>query len=161
MILLVVWSNKVKGVTDMDKWNLRFLDLAKHISNWSKDPSTKVGAVIVDEERKIISLGYNGFPRGVEDLVERLNDRPTKYAMVAHAELNAILSSNVSVKGTTVYVWPLPPCNECAKAIIQSGIKRVITLKVNNERWGSSNKTAKTMFEESGVAFIQIDIENC
>jgi len=161
VILLVVWSNKVKGVTDMDKWNLRFLDLAKHISNWSKDPSTKVGAVIVDEERKIISLGYNGFPRGVEDLVERLNDRPTKYAMVAHAELNAILSSNVSVKGTTVYVWPLPPCNECAKAIIQSGIKRVITLKVNNERWGSSNKTAKTMFEESGVAFIQIDIENC
>jgi len=161
VILLVVWSNKVKGVTDMDKWNLRFLDLAKHISNWSKDPSTKVGAVIVDEERKIISLGYNGFPRGVEDLVERLNDRPTKYAMVAHAELNAILSSNVSVKGTTVYVWPLPPCNECAKAIIQSGIKRVITLKVNNERWGSSNKTAKIMFEESGVAFIQIDIENC
>lgn len=142
----------------MDKWNLRFLELAKHIAGWSKDPSTKVGAVIVNSDRQIVSLGYNGFPRGVDDTGERLNDRPTKYSMVAHAELNAILAATTSVKGTTVYVWPLPPCNECAKAIIQSGIKIVVSPKINNDRWGASNEIAKTMFEESGVTFIQVDI---
>lgn len=142
----------------MNKWDIRFLELAKHISNWSKDPSTKVGAVIVDAERRVVSMGYNGFPRRVEDLEERLNDRPTKYAMVAHAELNAILSSPNSVKGTTVYVWPLPPCNECAKSIIQSGVKKVVAPKIIHERWGLSNELAMTMFKESGVEFVQLEI---
>lgn len=150
-------ENEKNSVIIPTKWTLRFLELAKHVSTWSKDPSTKVGAVIVDDQRRVISMGYNGFPRGVADLEVRLNDRPTKYSMVAHAELNAILSSPNSVKGATIYVWPLPPCNECAKSIIQSGILRVIAPKISNERWGSSNELAATMFRESGVDFIQIE----
>ena len=141
----------------IDHWDIRFLELAKHISTWSKDPSTKVGAVIVDAQRRVVSLGHNGFPRGVKDLEERLNDRPTKYAMVAHAELNAILSAPNSVNNTTVYVWPLPPCNDCAKAIIQSGIKKVYAPKINHERWSESNQIAAIMFSESGVEFIQVE----
>src|SRR5664280_2545750 len=87
------------------KWHIRFLDLAKHIAQWSKDPKTKVGAVIVDEDNIILGIGYNGFPRGVQDYSERYNDRDTKLKYVVHAELNAILNTNRSVKDATIYVW--------------------------------------------------------
>ena len=78
----------------MDNWDKRFLDLAEHVAGWSKDPSTQVGCVIVNDKRVVVGLGYNGFPRGVEDTPERLNDRPTKYLMVQHAEVNAILNGS-------------------------------------------------------------------
>ena len=142
----------------MNKWDLRFLELAKHVSSWSKDPSTKVGAVIVDDKRHVVGLGYNGFPRGVDDTDERLTDRPTKYAMVAHAELNAILNATTKASGSTIYVYPLPPCNECAKLIIQAGIKRVVAPKISHERWGNSNETAATMFSESEIKLELVDI---
>jgi dCMP deaminase len=109
----------------MSKWCQRFLDLAEHIGEWSYDPRTKLGAVIVDDRNRIISIGYNGFPRGVKDLAKRYEDRPTKHLFVAHAERNALDNSPMSVEGCTMYV-PLMPCNECAKSIIQRGIKKVI-----------------------------------
>ncbi len=96
-----------------DKWDDRFLNLAKFVAEWSKDPSTKVGAVIVRPDRTVASVGYNGFPRGVLDHVDRYSDRDTKYAMVVHAENNALINARQSLEGCTLYVTPLPPCTQC------------------------------------------------
>jgi len=134
-------------------WKERFIQLAKHISLWSKDPSTKVGAVIVDSKNRIISTGFNGLPRGVTDTHERLNNRELKYPRIVHAEMNAILNAKSSVEGCTLYVFPIPPCSECAKAIIQAGIKKVIFRDYGGgvEKWSESFMVSKEMFEESGV----------
>lgn len=137
----------------IDKWDLDFLKLAKFWGELkSKDPSTKVGA-IVTRSRHILGMGYNGFPKGVKDTLERLNDRPTKYALVVHAELNAILDCGVKPIGGTIYIWPLFSCANCAKAVIQSGIIRVVTPEPNTERWQSEYDTAMLMYHEAGIAF--------
>lgn len=138
-------------------WKKRFLALARTYSSWSKDPSTKVGAVIVGEDKEVISTGYNGFPRGVIDSQERLEHRETKYQYIVHAEQNAIFNASLTgskLKGSSLFVWGLPICNECAKGIIQTGIKKVYIHKsafeknpVWNERWGMTAK----MFLEAGV----------
>lgn len=141
----------------IDRWDERYIALAKHVGSWSKDPSTKVGAVIVRPDRTVASLGYNGFPRGVVDGDDRLNDRPTKYAMVVHAELNAILSSKEDLTGHTLYVSPLHPCSQCAAAIIQSGIKRVVAHYTEPKGdWLHSFTCAATMFREAGVEVVTI-----
>ena len=132
----------------MNKWDMRFLELAQHVATWSKDPSTQVGAVIVRPDRTIASVGYNGFPRGVIDEPERYAEREVKYKMVVHAEANAILSAREPLHGYTCYVLPLAPCSSCAAMIIQSGIQRVVTTV---ERWEGS---AQTMFQESGVTIV-------
>jgi dCMP deaminase len=135
----------------MTDWDERFLQLAQHIAQWSKDPSTKVGAVIVRPNRTIASVGYNGFPRGVND-DERLNDRPYKYAMTVHAEANAILSANERLDGCTLYVTPLSPCSSCASILIQSGIKRVVAYMPHQpEHWVDSFAIARTMLDEAGI----------
>ena len=136
------------------KWDQRFLELAKLVSSWSKDPSTKVGAVIADD-RKIISVGYNGFPEGVLDTHERYHDRELKYKYMVHAERNALLFANTSVKGMTLYTYPFMPCSECAGMVIQAGIKRVVTLINTNERWQESFKITTNMFDEAGVKLVQ------
>lgn len=133
------------------EWDQRMLDLAAHIAGWSKDPSTKVGAVIVDDLRRVVGHGYNGFPRGVADTPERLNDRPTKYLHVVHAELNAILNARGSVEDCTLYLTH-QPCAECAKAIIQAGLLRVVVSPASGiARWADSHMTAWSMLEEAGV----------
>jgi dCMP deaminase len=139
-----------------EKWIKRYLDLATAVALWSKDPSTQVGAVIVGDNGQIVSQGYNGFPRGVLDSDERYNDRPLKYKLVVHAEMNAILNAlynGASVKGCTLFVHNLPVCNECAKAIIQSGINKVYMDTEINERWQESWNLTKQMFEEAGVEY--------
>jgi dCMP deaminase len=106
--------------------------MAKEISSWSKDPNTQVGAVAVGDKGQILSQGYNGFPRGILDRPDRLNDRETKYKFVVHAEMNVIYNatySGVSLDGAQLYVYGLPVCNECAKGIIQVGIKEVYISK--------------------------------
>lgn len=136
------------------KWDARFLDLATFVAQWSKDPSTKVGAVIVDDKRRIIALGYNGFPRGVDDDPKLYADRTTKYPMVVHAELNAILNALGPVEGCTLYVTPLSPCSECAKAIIQAGIHRLVISRqaaAGADRWGDSTKIGWMMMDEAGL----------
>ena len=136
-----------------DKWDKRFIDLAKLVGSWSKDPSTKVGAVIVDDKKRIVSVGYNGFPRGVEDSEKRLCDRSQKYDIIVHAEMNALAFAKGSVEGCTLYTWPFQPCSRCAGFIIQSGIKRVVTIKKDNseDRWTSNFNLAQQLFSESGV----------
>lgn len=134
----------------------RYIKLAKEISEWSKDPSTKVGAVVVGNKGQIVSQGYNGFPRGFKDSIERYSDRQIKYKYIIHAEANAIynaLYNGASVENCTIYVHGLPPCLECAKAIVQSGIKRVVTGSKPDERWLKSNQDAMDIFNESNVEF--------
>ena len=136
------------------KWDQRFLDLAKFVSQWSKDPSTKVGGVIVDEHKRVISLGFNGFAKGVKDTEERYSNRELKYSMVVHAEVNALLFAERDVTGCTLYTYPFAPCSSCASLVIQSGIKRVVAPHPTRElleRWGDSLKLAKTLFFEAGV----------
>ena len=140
-------------------WEEYFMGLA-HLSGLrSKDPNTQVGAVIVDENNRVVSIGYNGFPSGVSD-----DEFPwgreggvldTKYAFVVHAELNAILNSQRSVRGCTLYV-SLFPCNECAKAIIQSGIRRIV---YESDKYADTDVTqvSKKMLMEAGVELVQLN----
>lgn len=137
----------------MDKWDVRFLSLAEHIASWSKDPSTKCGAVITDGKR-IVSVGFNGFPAQTKDSDDLYTNRPEKYRRVIHAEQNAMAFSNRDLFGCTLYVWPMPPCSQCAAMIIQRGIFRVVTTKPDDtqlERWRESFDSAISMFRESGV----------
>jgi len=110
-------------------WDYYFLHISEAVARKSKDPSTRVGAVIVGQDNEIVSTGYNGFPRGITDSSERLEDRPTKYKYIVHAEANAIYNAVRGGRATRdccIYVAGLPPCHECAKAIIQAGIVRVV-----------------------------------
>lgn len=147
-----------------EKWDKRFLELAEHVSQWSKDPSTKVGAVLVEPSKKlVVGLGFNGFPRGVDDTPERLSDRDTKYRFVVHAEVNAILMAGERSRGSTLYVVPsfaIPCiCNECAKVAIQAGVKEIVGYTPSPDaaerakRWYSSLEAAKQMCDEAGVKY--------
>ena len=139
----------------MTKWDTRFLDLAKQISTWSKDPSTHVGCVVVGPDREIRSTGFNGLPRGIEDSNERLNNREVKYPLICHAEENAIMHAariGMSLKDCTAYVtWP--PCTRCARSLIQAGIANVIYPKKIEipERWSSDFELSLNMFKEADV----------
>ena len=138
----------------MTNWNRRFLGLAEYVAGWSKDPSTKVGAVIVDQQRIILALGYNGFPRGIYDRCERLTDRDTKLRLTVHAEINALHNASASVRGATLYTWPLSPCSACALQIIQAGIARVVAPYAGAElfdRWRDALTDADDLFREAGV----------
>ena len=140
-------------MTRPDKWDLRLIGLAKHVAQWSKDPSTQVGAVIADEKHRVLSLGFNGFARGVRDLAERLENREIKYDMIIHAERNALLFANASVDGASVYVWPLLPCAQCAATLIQAGIAEVIAPAADAERakrWAAQTELARTRFAGAG-----------
>lgn len=150
----------------MSKWVKYFLGICDAVSVKSKDPSTKVGAVIVGPSREIRTTGYNGFPRCVEDTHARLNDRPTKYQLTVHAEMNAILAAaknGVSLEECVLYThWH--PCHECAKAIIQCGIRKVFVSgsfmkKRGVTGWEDSFKVAKEMFDEAGVNLMIFDEE--
>ena len=136
---------------NITKWDKRFLELAKLVGSWSKDPSTQVGAVIVDSENIIVSTGYNGFPKGIQDLEERLLDREQKYDIIIHAEANALLHAKRSVEGCTLYTWPFEPCSRCAGLIIQSGIKRVVSIINSDKRWEKNFTLARQLFNEAGI----------
>lgn len=143
-------------------WDRKFLGLAAHVAGWSKDPSTKTGAVVVGRDKTEVALGYNGFPPGIADTPERLNDRPLKYKLVVHAERNALDNARFDVRGGTVYVSPWPPCAECAKSIITRGIKRVVAVEPTPEqveRWGDSFKLMKLLFDEAGVELVLVSRE--
>lgn len=140
------------------KWDNDYLDLAQWWADRrSKDPSTKVGAVIVNAHNEVLSLGYNGLTPGVCDSAEILNDRAKKYTFVAHAERNALDLAKGDVAGATIYVSPLPICHECAKSIAQRRLRRVVIRadQLDNERWRESWQAARHIMECRGV---QIDI---
>lgn len=136
-----------------DHWRDRFFDLARLVATWSKDPSTQVGAVIVRPDRTIVSVGYNGFPRGTDDHHQLLNNREMKLRRTVHAEVNAILTAKQNLEGCTLYVTPLHPCASCAGIIVQSGIKEVFAelAKEPNQSWIEDFNTASRMFKEAGV----------
>lgn len=142
---------------DYISWDEYFMGVAILASKRSKDPNTQVGACIVNEENIILSTGYNGFPSGCSDDEypwEREGEN-TKYPYVVHAELNAILNANgKSLRNSRIYV-ALFPCNECAKAIIQSGIKEVIYLSDKYET-ASSTIASKRMLASAGVEIKQL-----
>ena len=148
------------------KWDRRYVESAEFYSRWSKDPRTKVGAVIIGDQGQEISQGFNGFPRGIHDLPDRLNNRETKKRFVIHAELNAIYNAvhnNASPKDSTIYVHGLPVCHECAKAIIQSGIKRVVyntPIDPKNTAWFNSTMLALSMFAEVGIEVLYLENED-
>lgn len=142
--------------TESDKWSKRFIGLANHIAEWSKDPSTKVGAVIVRPDNSIVSMGYNGYARGVEDCF--LDDREFKYARTIHAELNAVLSARTSVEGCHAYV-SLCPCSNCASSLVQAGIRKVFFNPIPKElfgRWGSSFEVTFDIFDQAGVEYAEV-----
>lgn len=139
----------------MNKWDQRFCELARFVSEWSKDPKAKVGAVVVSRRGGDITVGYNGFPIGVEDSDELLHDKDEKLKRVVHAEVNAIIAAGLRAQGSTIYVWGKPVCSHCAGAIIQSGVKRVVSLSPESEPaasvWRESGEIAFDMFKEAGL----------
>lgn len=143
----------MKNVTE---WQRRYLDLAKHVSTWSKDPSRKIGAVAVGSKGQILSQGYNGFPRKIIDTEERLNNREVKYQYVVHAEMNVIYNATfngISLDGADLYVYGLPVCSECAKGIIQVGIRSVYILTEEKipAKWIASWNHTHNMFSEAKI----------
>lgn len=151
-----------------EKWDKRFLDMAKHISSFSKDRSTRVGCVIVGPNREIRSTGYNGMVRGVNDDIDARHERPVKYSWIEHSERNAIYNAarmGTSLDGCTLYCGSTlvgPPCVDCARALIQSGIVRVVgSLGDDNpsrweDRWKDSMMISMEMFSEAGIIFTTV-----
>jgi dCMP deaminase len=138
-------------------WDKRFVELAILVAGWSKDTSTRIGAVIVGADRAVRSLGYNGFPRGVDDSIQARYERPLKYLWTVHAEENAILNAvrnGVSLDGCIIYLNGFP-CTPCARAIVQCGIRTLVGFKPNfsDPTYGEEYKQTIEMFQEAGIAF--------
>ena len=142
----------------MENWDKKFIKLSSHVSTWSKDKNKKVGAVIVDNDNIVLSMGYNGIPRGCDDTDESRYERPIKYLFTEHAERNAIYHAarhGVSLKDCKLYVT-LFPCADCARAMIQSGITKLIAPEpnLNHEVWGDHFKAAIQMMEEAKIEIV-------
>jgi len=144
--------------TKQAEWDQFFIGMADYVSTRSKDPSTKVGAVIVRPDGKTIaSLGYNGFPRGTSDDPALYNDRPEKYRRVVHAEVNAVLNATSSTEGATVFVTH-PPCSQCMALLIQAGVKTVVHPTPDPamaERFAESFNAARSMAYEADVMIVE------
>jgi len=139
----------------MTNWDLKFIELSKHVAQWSKDTNRKNGAVIVDDDNIVLSLGYNGFPRDCDDSIESRYEQPIKYLYTEHAERNSIYHaarSGVIIKNSRMYMTMFC-CADCARAIIQSGIKKIIapTPDLEHEKWGPHFKAAIDMLEEAKI----------
>lgn len=141
-------------------WNQRFFELAEHVAQWSKDPSTKVGAVITNSRKQVLSLGYNGFPRGIHDDAARYEDRDVKLMLVSHAERNALDNAPFDLHGATLYST-LFPCTECTKGIIQRGISTIVTRDWNHSASARASSSfrfdvSEMMFTEAGVTVVKL-----
>ncbi len=144
-------------------WDARWLELARHIGSWSKDQSTQVGCVIVGSANQILSAGYNGFVRGVDDNRADRHERPVKYDWTEHAERNAIYNAartGVALQGATMYL-PWFPCSACARAIVQVGLKTLVAIKPDEEdpQWGDQFKISEVLLREAGVEVRIVDTE--
>ena len=133
----------------LSKWDIRFMSLASLVATWSKDPSSKVGSCIVDSQHRVVSVGFNGSPKGVDDVGERT----TRLMRTVHSEANSLHFANRDVQGCTIYVTH-PPCANCAAHLIQRGISEVVFYRGTPEfleRWGNNYHEALAMFGEAGV----------
>jgi dCMP deaminase len=149
-------------LTLSNNWDVRYLELAEQVSSWSKDPSRQIGAVAVGTKGQVLAQGYNGFPRGIKDSSTRYNDREMKYKFVVHAEQNVIYNATyngVSLDGATLYVWGLPVCSDCAKGVIQTGIKRVVMPSQEiPDHWVDSWALTQLLFNEANIKWEFIDV---
>ncbi len=136
-------------------WDQFYLGIAKYASTASKDPSTQTGAVIVSPRNRLVSLGFNGFPEGIAD-DERLADRETKYEIILHAEVNALVSAARDLHGCTLYTWPLLSCSRCASIMIQAGSTRVVAPLNTIERWMENLNLSRKLFEEAGIEILEV-----
>lgn len=155
------------------RWHKHFLGMALYHSRMSKDPSTRVGCVIVGPDREILSGGFNGFPRGIADTDERLNDRDTKLKLIVHAELNAILAAakkGVQLDGSTLYLaahrsggrewWGGPPCTRCTVEIAQAGIRRIVSAPLKaDSKWHDDLKFAIQLIAEAEIEYLELPID--
>jgi len=145
----------------VNKWDLRFLELAKHISTWSKDPSTKVGAVLVRPDRTIASCGYNGFAKQMPDSEELYANREEKYSRTIHGEINALIHAREPVIGYTCYTSSGSPCDRCVVQLIQSGISRFVWPTMTEDylsRWSESVLRTKQYLDECGIIWNEVNI---
>ena len=145
-----------------DKWDLRFLGLARTVSSWSKDPSTQVGAVIVRPDKTVASVGYNGFPRNMPDFPELYANRDEKYSRIIHAEINAVLHAREQITGYTLYTYPLLPCDRCMVQMMQAGIKRIVSMQGTPqlmERWGPILEKSTKYANQGGLDITLISEE--
>lgn len=155
---------KGTSILYVNKWDQRFLDLAQHVASWSKDPSRKIGAVAIGDKGQVLAQGYNGFPRGIEDSEYRYNEREEKYKYVVHAEMNCIYNASwngVSLNKSKFYVYGLPVCSECAKGLIQVGVKSILVkvpepLDATPLIWKQHEKLSKELFLEAGIEYARI-----
>lgn len=147
----------------MYKWDIRFLEMAKLVAGWSKDPSTKTGAVIVRPNKSVASVGFNGFPSKLKDTPELYSNRETKYSRVVHCEINALLYSREPVIGYTLYTYPFACCDRCAVQMIQAGISYFVSPELPaelQERWGQSVEQTISYYKEAGdISWRQIDFK--
>lgn len=145
---------------NQQKWDNRFVELANVVASWSKDRSTKVGAVVASPDNRIISMGYNGFTEGMDDELDCLHARPIKYDYTEHAERNAIYQAakyGHSLNGCSMFLnWF--PCADCARAIVQAGIRRLVCVKpdLSNPQWGSSFTASIRILEAANVSIVYV-----
>ena len=139
----------------------KFLPIAQAIAQLSKDPSTKIGCLALNDDGIVLAVGYNGFPRGVDDSHHRYEDRETKYKLISHGEQNLVAQAAYaghSLKGSTVVLSGLYPCSNCAKSLVQAGVKRIITPPPgSNPRWSDDSEWSKILFSEASVEIIYVE----
>lgn len=142
-----------------NKWDIRFLALARFVSSWSKDPSTKTGAAIVRCDKKVVAIGYNGFPRTMPDVPEWYEDRLQKYSRIVHCEMNALISATTDVRGCILYTWPFACCDRCVVQMLQAGITRFVFPEPPEEalpRWADALAKTKQYMRECGAQWTEI-----
>jgi dCMP deaminase len=144
-----------------DAWNLKYIELAKKFASWSKDPSVKVGAVAIGSKGQVLSQGYNGFPKKFNDTLNIYENSELKKQYIIHAEMNCIYHATlngISLEGSTLFVYGLEVCHECAKGIIQVGIKEVVTYspKPPKDKWVKSFKTSTELLAKSNINYIKL-----
>lgn len=148
---------------DQAKWDRRFLDLARFVSGWSRDPSTKVGAVVARGKHELV-LGYNGFPAGHDDSPHLYSDREYKLKHIIHGERNALAKAEergICVAGATLYTWPFQPCSGCVPHIIEANIARVVAPVLTGERlerWGADMEEAALMLRWKGIEVTLLEV---
>jgi len=134
----------------MNDWDKLFLDLAERISRKSKDPSTKVGAVIT-RDNVLVSIGYNGFARQTSDRKDWLENRELKYRRIIHAEINSLIFAEQTLEDCTVYTYPFQPCAPCTSILIQAGVTRIVAPINDNPRWVADFAIAKETIDDAGI----------
>lgn len=145
------------------KWDFRFLDQAKLVASWSKDPSTKTGAVIVAPNGSVVSQGFNGFPANMPDTPELYANREEKYSRIIHCEMNAAMYAHKSLVGTTLYTYPFISCDRCFVHMLQLGVTRFVAPKATEDqltRWGPAFERVRNYARVARVELVEVDYDH-